>query len=150
MPVPQGYRSITPYLSVDGAAEAIAWYARAFGARERMRLAMGGGRLGHAEIEVGDSLVMLADPWPQGDFNPPRGSVPVMLHLYVGDVDAAFARAVAAGATPLRPVETQFYGDRSGSLRDPFGHVWHLATQVEQVSPEEIQRRMAAMSPPEN
>lgn len=145
-PIPDGYRSITPYLSVQGAAAAIEFYARAFGARERMRLPGPDGKLGHAELEFGDSVVMLADPWPGGYGQPPgEGGAPVTLHLYVEDVDAAFARAVAAGATQVMPVQTHFYGDRGGALRDPFGHVWHLATHVEDVPPEEITRRMQAM-----
>ena len=145
-PIPDGYRSITPYLSVQGAAAAIEFYTRAFGARERMRLPGPDGKLGHAELEFGDSVVMLADPWPGGPCQPPgEAGTPVSLHLYVEDVDAAYARAVAEGATPVRPVETHFYGDRGGALRDPFGHVWHLATHVEDVPPEEITRRMQAM-----
>jgi PhnB protein len=142
-PIPPGYRSITPYLAVDGAAKAIEFYATAFGARERLRMPRPDGRIAHAELEIGDSLVMLADPWPEGHFLPPQGeAVPVSLHLYVPDVDAVAARAVAAGARLERPVETQFYGDRSGTLRDPFGHRWHLATHVEDVSEEEVARRM--------
>ena len=144
--IPEGYGSITPYLTVDGGARAIAFYAEAFGARERMRLDGPGGKLGHAEIEIGDSVVMLGDPWPGGHSAPPAGgTVPVTIHLYVEDVDASFARAVGAGAIPLMPVKDQFYGDRSGVVRDPFGHVWHLASHVEDVSPEEIGRRMQAM-----
>jgi PhnB protein len=146
-PIPPGYRSITPYLAIDGAAQAIAIYTAAFGARERMRLPRPDGKVGHAEIEIGDSVVMLADPWPGNAFSPPKGDVSVSIHLYVTDVDAVFARAVAAGATAERPVETMFYGDRGGSLRDPFGHRWHVATHVEDVAPEEIGRRMAAMRP---
>jgi PhnB protein len=144
--IPEGYRSITPYLAVAGAARALAFYAAAFGARERTRLDGPNGSIGHAEIEIGDSVVMLADPWPQGHFVPPDGEkASVSIHLYVPDVDAAFARAVAAGAAVLRPVETMFYGDRTGGLRDPFGHHWHLATHVEDVAPEEIRRRMDKM-----
>jgi PhnB protein len=145
--IPPGYRSITPYLAIDGAARALAFYAEAFGARERMRLDMPGGRIGHAEIEIGDSVVMLADPWPEGRFVAPRGEeVSVSLHLYVPDADEVFARAVAAGAVPVQPVTTKFYGDRSGTVRDPFGHQWHLATHVEDVTEEEVRRRLAAMS----
>jgi PhnB protein len=146
-PIPDGYRSITPYLSIQGAAAAIEFYTRAFGAHERMRLPGPEGRLGHAEMEFGDSVVMLADPWPGGYGQPPGDAgTPVTLHLYVEDVDAAFARAVAAGATQVMPVQDHFYGDRGGALRDPFGHVWHLATHVEDVPPEEIARRMQAMT----
>jgi PhnB protein len=144
---PKGYRSVTPYLAVDGAARAIGFYTEVFGARERMRLDAPGGKIGHAELEIGDALVMLADPWPEGAFEAPKGgSTSVSIHVYVADADAVFARAVAAGATALRPVETRFYGDRSGTLRDPFGHHWHVAQQVEALSPEEIERRMAAES----
>jgi PhnB protein len=146
-PIPPGYRSVTPYLAIEGAARAIAFYAEAFGARERMRLDAPGGKVGHAEIEIGDSLVMLADPWPEGKFTAPSGdSVPVSIHLYVEDADAVFARALAAGATVVQPMETKFYGDRSGTLRDPFGHRWHVATHVEDVSEEEIGRRLVAMT----
>ncbi|WP_309139517.1 VOC family protein [Siccirubricoccus sp. G192] len=147
-PVPAGYSSVTAYLIVEGAAAALDFYARAFGAREVMRLPAPGGRIGHAEIEIGDSRVMLADECPEMDARAPAayGGSPVTLHLYVRDVDAVVARAVAAGAEVRRPVQDQFYGDRSGTLRDPFGHVWHLATHVEDVPPEEIQRRMQAMA----
>jgi PhnB protein len=144
---PEGYRSVTPYLAVDGAARAIGFYAEAFGARERMRLDAPGGKIGHAELEIGDSVVMLADPWPGGAFEAPRGeSASVSIHIYVSDADAVFARALAAGATAIRPVETHFYGDRGGTLRDPFGHHWHVATRVEDLSPEEIRGRMAAQA----
>jgi PhnB protein len=142
---PEGYRSVTPYLAVDGAARAIAFYAEAFGARERMRLDAPGGKVGHAEMEIGDSVVMLADPWPEGAFEAPKGgTTSVSIHIYVADADAVFARALAAGATALRPVETKFYGDRSGTLRDPFGHHWHVSQLVEVVPLDEIKRRMAA------
>lgn len=146
-PIPDGYRSVTPYLALRQAADAIEFYKRAFGAKERLRLGAPGGKIGHAELEIGDSVVMLADEHPEMDFRSPDhyGGSPVSLHLYVQDVDASFRRATEAGAKPLRPVEDQFYGDRSGSLRDPFGHVWHLATHQEDVSPEEIDRRAQAM-----
>lgn len=148
-PIPDGYHTLTPYLSVANAARAIAWYAEAFGATERFRLDAPGGMIGHAELQVGDSVLMLADPWPGGDcVAPGPGKGSVTLHLYVPDVDAAMARAVAAGGTALRPVQDQFYGDRSGTLRDPFGHVWHLATHIEDVPPEEMHRRMQAMMAP--
>lgn len=148
-PIPEGYHSITPYLAVDGGARAIAFYAEAFGARERMRLDAPGGKIGHAEIEIGGSVIMLADAWHEGEFVPPGGGqVSVSIHLYVEDADATFARAVAAGAVALQPVETKFYGDRSGTLRDPFGHRWHVATHVEDVSKEELGRRVAAIAKP--
>ncbi len=154
-PIPPGYRSITPYLAVAGAERALAFYAAAFGARERMRLAMPGGRIGHAEIEIGDCVVMLADPCPEAQFEaPPRddgaaAAAAVAIHLYVEDADAVFARAVAAGAVPLRPMQTMFYGDRSGTLRDPFGHRWHVATHVEEVPEAELRRRLAAATAPQ-
>ena len=145
-PVPRGYRTVTPYLAVDGAAKAIAFYAKAFGAKERFRFDAPGGKIGHAEIEIGDSVIMLADPWPEGHFVPPRKSeASVSIHLYVEDADAVFARAIAAGAVSVQAMEKKFYGDRSGSVRDPFGHLWHVATHVEDVSPEEMQRRMKSM-----
>ncbi len=146
-PIPHGYHAVTPYLIVEGAAEAIAWYAQAFGARALMRLPAPGGKIGHAEIEIGDSRVMLADPSPDHDAYAPAkfGGSPVSLHLYLPDVDAAAARAVAAGGTLVRAVEDRFYGDRSGTIRDPFGHTWHLSTHVEDVSQDEIERRLASM-----
>ncbi len=145
-PIPPGYHALTPYLSVADPASAIAFYAEAFGATERMRLMMPDGSIGHAEITIGDSVMMLGGAWPQTGFAPPEGGpIPVMLHLYVADADATFARAVEAGALPLAPVEQKFYGDRSGSLRDPFGHRWTVSTHVEDVSTEEAQRRIADM-----
>jgi PhnB protein len=146
-PVPSGYHVVTPYLAVDGAARAIEFYTAAFGARERMRVGRPDGRIGHAEIEIGDAVVMLADPWPEGNFVAPGDRPPsVNIHLYVGDADAVFARAIERGASTVRPMETMFYGDRIGTVRDPFGHVWHLATHVEDVPQEEIERRMRAMA----
>jgi PhnB protein len=146
-PIPDGYPTLTPYLVIDGATAAIAFYAKAFGAKERMRLGAPGGRISHAEIEIGGSVVMLADEFPDMGARGPKsvGGSPVHLHLYVADVDAAVAQAVAAGAEMVRQVQDQFYGDRSGTLRDPFGHIWHVATHVEDVSQEEIERRAAAM-----
>ena len=145
-PIPPGYPRVTPYLAIEGAERALAFYVEVFGARERMRLPAPGGRIGHAEIEIGESVIMLADPWPEGKFVAPQGeTASVTIHLYVEDADAVFARALARGATVVQPMETKFYGDRSGTLRDPFGHFWHVATHVEEVSPEELQRRMAAM-----
>ena len=147
-PVPPGYHTLTPYLIVDGAARALAWYAEAFGAKERMRLPMPGDRIGHAEVEIGDSCVMLADENPAIGAKAPGafGGSPISLHLYVPDVDATIVRAVAAGATVKNPAEDKFYGDRSGSLVDPFGHIWHVSTHIEDVTEEEIGRRMAALS----
>jgi PhnB protein len=143
-PIPDGYRSITPYLSITGAAKAIDYYKKAFGARERFRLDAPGGKIGHAELEIGDSVVMLADEYPEMEFLSPRtrGGTSVGIHLYVRDCDAVFKRAVAAGGTVKQPLKDQFYGDRSGSLEDPFGHVWHVATHKEELTPAEIERRM--------
>lgn len=145
--IPEGYHSVTPYMIVDGAAEAIRWYERAFGATEALRLPMGD-KIGHAEIRIGDSFVMLADEWPDmGMLGPKaRGGATMSLMIYVEDSDSAFARAIAAGATQERPVETQFYGDRSGTLIDPFGHRWTISTHVEDVPDDEIRRRMAEFS----
>ena len=142
-PIPDGYHSITPYLVVDDAKAAIDFYARAFGATEKFRLPMGD-RIGHAELQVGDSVVMLADEFPDmGHLGPrSRGGTTVSLLHYVDDVDSAFQTAIEAGASEKRPVENQFWGDRMGTLVDPFGHMWSLATTVEEVSPEEMQRRM--------
>jgi PhnB protein len=144
--IPDGYHAITPYLSIEGAANAIEFYKRAFGAKERMRMAQPDGRIGHAELQFGDSCVMLADEFPDMDFRSPRsiGGTPVTLHLYVEDVDAVVNHAVAAGAKVLRPVQDQFYGDRSGTLADPYGHVWHVSTHKEDLSPAEIEKRAAA------
>jgi len=144
-PIPDGHHAVTPYLSVNGAAAAIEFYRRAFGAREVMRMAQPDGRIGHAELEVGDSRIMLADEFPEMNFRAPSslGGSPVHLHLYVEDADAVVARAVAAGATLTRPVQDQFYGDRSGTVTDPHGHVWHVATHKEDLSMAELERRAA-------
>ena len=144
---PEGYHSVTPYIIVDGAAEAIRWYEQALGATELYRLPMGD-KIGHAEIRIGDSFIMLSDEWPDQDIRGPkhRGGASATFMIYVEDVDAAFERAVAAGGAVDKPVEDQFYGDRSGTVVDPFGHKWTLATHVEEVAPEEMQRRMAAWS----
>ena len=143
--IPEGYRSVTPYLIVQGAARAIDFYKAAFDAKERMRVNQADGRIGHAEITVGDSMIMLADEFPEHGIRGPRslGGSPVTIHLYVEDVDATVARAVAAGAQITRAVQDQFYGDRSGSVTDPFGHVWSVSTHQEDVSTEEIERRAA-------
>ncbi len=145
-PIPEGYRAVTPYLCVQGAAHAIEFYKQAFGAREVMRVGAPGGKIGHAKIAIGDSRIMLADEFPDMNFRSPRsiGGSPVHLHLYVDDVDSTVKQAVAAGAKVLKPVADQFYGDRSGSLEDRFGHLWHVATHKEDLSAEEIQRRAAA------
>jgi PhnB protein len=150
-PIPDGYPQVTPYLCVDGAAAAIRFYGEVFGATERMR--MGGGptdpddKVGHAELQIGDGLIMLSDEFPEMGARSPKsvGGTPVTLSVYVEDVDAVFDRAVAAGATVVRPVEDQFYGDRAGQFEDPFGHRWSVNTHVEDVSPEEMARRAAQM-----
>jgi PhnB protein len=143
--IPEGYHSITPYLAIAGAADAIAFYKKAFGATEVMRMAAPGGKVGHAEVEIGGSRIMLSDEYPDMGFRGPKaiGGSPVGLHLYVEDVDAVTRQAVAAGAKELRPVKDQFYGDRTGSIEDPFGHVWHIATHKEDLSPDELKRRAA-------
>ena len=146
-PIPDGYNSVTPYLVVDDAKRAIEFYARAFGAEEKFRLPMGD-RIGHAEIKIGDSFVMLADEFPEMNHLGPnaRGGPTSSIVLYVQDVDASFRQALDAGATEQRPVENQFWGDRMGTLTDPFGHQWSLATHVEDVSESEMQTRMDAFS----
>ena len=146
-PIPQGYHSVTPYLVIDGAESAIAFYTRAFGAEETMRLPMGD-RIGHAEIRIGNSMVMLADEFPDMNILGPksRGGPTASLMIYTEDCDAMFARAVAEGATVEKPVEDQFWGDRMGTLVAPFGHRWTVATHVEDLSEEEIGRRMAEWS----
>lgn len=142
-PIPEGYHSVTPYLCVKGATEALDFYGRAFGARTLMRMPGPDGRVGHAEIQIGSSRLMLADEFPEMGFLGPeaRGGSPVHLHLYVEDVDALVDGALAAGAKLVRPIDDQFYGDRSGTVQDPFGHVWHVATHVEDVPEEELRVR---------
>ncbi len=151
-PIPEGYHTVTPYLAVDDAAEAIDYYKKVFGAKERVRMDAPGGKIGHAELEVGDSLVMLSDPFPQASTKPPQelGGTSVSVFLYVEDVDATVKQAVDAGATITMEVADQFWGDRMGSFTDPFGHSWSIATHVEDVPPEEMAERaktaMASMS----
>ncbi|MFG2989462.1 VOC family protein [Streptomyces sp. NPDC048257] len=142
-PIPEGYQRITPYLCVDGAAAAIDFYVAVFGATERMRMPAPGGKIGHAELEMGNSVIMLADEYPEFGFRSPKavGGTPVTLHLYVEDVDAVFTAALSLGATELSAVKDEFYGDRTGQLEDPFGHRWNVATHVEDVSPEEMEKR---------
>jgi PhnB protein len=144
-PIPEGYPQVTPYLAVDDANRAIEWYSTVFGTRERMRLGAPDGKVGHAELELGDSLLMLADEFPEMGMRSPKavGGTPVTISLYVDDVDGVFERAVQGGAKPLRQVEDQFYGDRVGSFEDPFGHRWSVATHVEDVPPDEMERRAA-------
>jgi PhnB protein len=148
-PIPDGYPQVVPYLSVQGADAAIAFYGRVFGTTERMRLPAPGGRIGHAELELGDSLIMLADEPPEGSSRSPKsvGGTPVTISLYLDDVDGVFERATSEdGVTVLRPVENQFYGDRTCMFEDPFGHRWSVATHVEDVPPDEMERRAAEMA----
>ncbi|MFE1907044.1 VOC family protein [Streptomyces gardneri] len=153
-PIPEGYPRITPYLCVDGAAAAIDFYVSVLGAVERMRMPAPGGIIGHAELTLGNSVIMLADEFPGMDFRSPKtvGGTPITLHLYVEDVDAVFAKALARGAKELSPVKDEFYGDRTGQLEDPFGHRWNLATHVEDVPEEEMEKRakeaLQSMEPP--
>jgi len=144
-PIPDGYQRVTPYLCVDGAEAAIEFYGKVLGATERMRMPAPEGKIGHAEILLGDSVIMLADEHPEMGVLGPKsiGGTPVTISVYVEDVDAVFEAALAAGATERRPVENQFYGDRSGEFEDPFGHRWNVATHVEDVPPEEMEKRMA-------
>jgi PhnB protein len=146
-PIPDGYPRVSPYLVVDGAQKAIEFYTTVLGATERMRMDGPNGRIGHAELEVGDSLIMLADEFPDMGAKGPAayGGSPVSISVYVEDVDAIFDKATEAGATVVRPLENQFYGDRSATFDDPFGHRWTIATHVEDVSPEEMGRRAAEM-----
>jgi len=146
-PIPDGYEGATPYLCIKGAAEAIEFYKKAFGATETLRLAAPDGKVGHAEIKIGRAAIMLADEYPEMGVLSPKtlGGSPVTIHLYVQDVDALARQAEAAGIKVLRPVADQFYGDRGGKFEDPFGHAWFLSTHKEDVSPEEMHRRAAAM-----
>jgi len=145
-PIPEGYHTATPYLIVKDGAGAIEFYKKAFGATELMRMADSSGKIGHAEIKIGDSVIMLADEVTEMGYRSPQslGGSPVSILLYVEDVDALFSQAVATGAKVQRPVQDQFYGDRIGGVTDPFGHVWYIATHKEDVSPEEMQKRAAA------
>ena len=151
-PIPEGYRSVTPYLAVDDAARAIDYYKAVFGADERVRMDTPDGKIGHAELEIGDSLIMLSDPMPQSETRAPGDldGTSASIFLYVEDVDAVVERAVRAGAKVTTEVADQFWGDRFGTVKDPFGHVWSIATHVEDVSPEEMAERskaaMAAMA----
>lgn len=146
-PIPKGFHTATAYLRIKGAAQALEFYRRALGAEERYRMTMPDGRIGHAEITIGDSIVMLADEFPDMKVCGPQslGGTSVGLMLYVADSDAAFKRAVDAGAKVLRPLTDQFYGDRSGTVVDPFGHEWTLSTHREDVPPEEMKKRADAM-----
>jgi PhnB protein len=145
-PIPDGYHTATPYLIVHDGVRALDFYQRAFGATELMRMVGPGGKLGHAEIKIGNSPIMLADEFPEMGARSPQalGGSPVSILLYVEDVDARFHQAIAAGAKVVRPLADQFYGDRSGTLEDPFGHKWTIATHKEDVPPAEMQRRAEA------
>jgi PhnB protein len=145
-PIPDGYPQVTAYLCIDGASDAIDFYSEVLGATQRGgRMEAPGGKIGHAELSIGDSLIMLSDEFPEMGVQSPRtlGGSPVTMSVYVEDVDAVFERAIQAGATPLRAVEDQFYGDRSGQFEDPFGHRWSIASHIEDVAPDEMQRRVA-------
>ena len=146
-PIPDGYPRVMPYLHINGAAEAIDFYGEIFGAKERMRMAGPDGKVGHCELELGDSVIMLADEFPEmGALSPKSvGGTPVTVMVYVDDVDTVFDRAVKAGATSLRPVEDKFYGDRGGEFEDRWGHRWSIATHIEDVAPDEMARRVAAL-----
>jgi len=148
-PIPAGYNAVTPYLIVNGAADAIAWYCKIFGAKEVMRIPAPNNRVGHAEVQIGDSRIMLADENPSEGIKAPGafGGSPMTLVLYLSGVDTVVANAKAAGGTVKSPPEDKFYGDRMGSVVDPFGHTWHVATHIEDVAPDELQRRVAAMMP---
>jgi PhnB protein len=141
--IPDGYHSVTPYLIIKGAAAAIDFYKRAFGATELMRMPSPDGRIGHAEIKIGDSAIMLADEHPQMGYRSPQtlGGSAVSMMVYVDRVDDVFKKAVEMGAKELQPVQDQFYGDRSGTLQDPFGHTWTIATHMEDIPPEEMRKR---------
>ena len=147
-PIPDNYPRVVPYLCVDDASAAIDFYRLVFGATERMRMPEPDGRLGHAELEIGTAVVMLSDEFPDRGFRRPKtiGGTPVTMSVYVEHVDDVFARAVQAGATALRPVADQFYGDRTGQFEDPFGHRWSVATRIEDLSPQEMADRAAAVT----
>ena len=147
-PIPEAYHTVTPYLIIEGAGEAIEFYKQAFGAKELFRFPAPGGKIGHAELKIGDSPIMLADAYPDMGYNGPKslGGSPVSLMIYVENVDSVFNQAVQAGATVKEAVSDKFYGDRIGSLVDPFGHVWHVSTHKEDVSLEEMERRAKAAS----
>lgn len=145
-PIPDGYHSVTPYLCVKGGEKAIEFYKKAFGATEVMRMPAPDGKIGHCELQIGDSRIMLADEFPEMEFLSPRsiGGSPVIMHLYVEDVDATVASATGAGATLTRPVKDEFYGDRAGQVEDPFGHRWYVSTHKEDLTMEEIDKRREA------
>jgi PhnB protein len=145
--IPTGHHTVTPYLAIKNAAKALDFYQRAFGATEVYKLLMPDGRLGHAEMRIDDSIIMIADEFPEHGGKSPEtlGGSPVSIHLYVENADAFFKKAVAAGAKERKPVMDQFYGDRSGQLEDPYGHLWWVATHKEDIAPEELQKRVEAI-----
>jgi PhnB protein len=145
-PIPEGYHSVTPYLTVKGALQAIDFYVEAFDAKEALRMPAPGDLIGHAELMIGNSKIMIADEFPgMGNKGPQAfGGSPITIHLYVEDVDIVYERAVKAGAKAVQPVENKFYGDRGGSILDPFGHIWHISTHVEDVPLDELMKRAAA------
>jgi PhnB protein len=147
-PIPEGYHSLTPYLIVDGGAEALEYYKKAFGAIELFRMDHGG-KVGHAEMKIGDSMFMLGDEQPGMGYKGPKslGGTPISLMIYVDDCDTIFKQAIEAGGTEVKALQDQFYGDRSGTLTDPFGHVWTVSTHKEDVAPEEMEWRLAALHP---
>ena len=144
-PIPDGYPRVSPYLTIDGASAAIDFYSKVLGATERMRMPAPGDKVGHAELQIGDSVLMLSDQFPEMEVRGPKalGGTPVTISVYVDDVDGVFERALEAGATALRPVEDRFYGDRAGQFEYPFGHRWSVATHVEDVPPDEMAERAA-------
>jgi PhnB protein len=144
-PIPEGYHSVTPYLIIDGASDAIDYYKKAFNAAELFRMEHQG-KIGHAELKIGDSPIMLADEQPALGYRGPKslGGTPVSLMIYVEDVDTIYKQAIAAGGNELKPLQDQFYGDRSGTLTDPYGHIWTVATHKEDVTPEEMDKRIKA------
>jgi PhnB protein len=146
-PIPEGYPRVSPYLSVQGAADAIDFYIEVLGAEERVRMAQPDGKIGHAELAIGDSVIMLSDEVPEwGNVSPKTiGGSPVTLSVYVEDVDTVFDRAISKGATAIQKVDDQFYGDRSGQFEDPFGHKWNVSSHIEDVSPEDMEKRMSEM-----
>lgn len=146
-PIPAGHHTVAPYLAIKNGAQALEFYKKAFGATEMFKLILPDGRLGHAEIRLGDSVIMLSDEFPEHGGKAPQtlGGSPVSIHLYVENVDSFFQKAVAAGAKERKPVMDQFYGDRSGQLEDPFGHLWWVGTHKEDVPPEELQKRVQSM-----
>ena len=144
-PIPEGYHSVTPYLCIDGAADAIEFYKSTFDAEELMRMSGPDGQIRHAEIQIGDSRIMLSDEVAEMNFRGPKsiGGSPVNIYLYVEDADVVFAKATEAGASVLMPLEDQFWGDRTGTFEDPFGHIWYVSTHQEDLSEEELNRRVA-------